>query len=585
MDKNENKSLDAYRHERKERIAKQAKNAQKKSRSVTEATRSKVDKAIGVIIAVVLVVAIVAGSLSFAGVPQKVLKAVTIDGKSYSMAELSCYYMQAYTNVANYASQYESQYGEGYGKMFTGYDVHLSPADQTTKDEDENEITWDEYFLDQAIKSMANVKRYYAKAVEANIEMDEEVQAEIDEVIENYKSQVTGSNYSLSRYLTLVFGKGVDEGLFKKVLKEQQLAQAYQEQRQDEIGDSYSKEQIEAEYKKDTQKYDVVSFRWFTIDVTSAAAEEASGETAEETPLAEELEAQAFIDAIKAQDNYNEETFKKAVLDKVGKDSEDYETYTNDAATFFQKVAYDTIKTNVNEDAANWLFEAKDGSYVRQAGDMRYFLSSDSKTVYILFATGTPFRDETVKTSVRHILVKFPETTEAATGEEPASEVDTASLKAEAQSILDDYNKYIKENNENKPDEEYFVELVKKYSDDTGSVESGGLIEDMANDGQLVPEFEDWAFCEGKHKGENREFGSTGIVESEYGYHIMFYVGGHDHATWYETIESSLVSAAWEEEQKKFDESYAEDTISEKAWLAERVKKTCVKNIDKNLSH
>ena len=38
----------------------------------------------------------------------------------------------------------------------------------------------------------------------------------------------------------------------------------------------------------------------------------------------------------------------------------------------------------------------------------------------------------------------------------------------------------------------------------------------------MVKEFEDWCFAEGRKHGDH------GMVKTEFGYHIMFYVGGED---------------------------------------------------------
>lgn len=606
MEKKETEALDSYRQERKDRIAKQSKDSSKKSNSHSGA-KAFFGKFFKAVVSIVVVLAILGGALYYFGVPQRVLKPVTIDGKSYSAAELTCYYMFMYNQYVSMSNSYDSQYGEGYGKMFTGYDTTLSPAEQTTKDHDGNEITWDEYFLEEAIESMANIKRYYDKAVEEGIELSEEDQQEIQDTLDKVQATIdrfqdNRKNYSLSGYLTQVYGKGVDAKLFEKIITEQKMVEVYQEARQDEIKAGYSDDDIAAVYNEDKTAYDVVNFRWFTIDVEetaeteseSATGEEESSSAAEKEPIAEELEAKAFIDKIAEVPNYNENTFKSAVLEKVGEDSEDYETYQQDGATLLQKVSKETVETNISEEAATWLYAQDDnGNYTRQAGDMQYFLNEDGDVVYILYAVGTPYRDETLKTSVRHILVKFPEASTEDTSEESSETAEETTVSAEvkseceseASSILDDYKNYIEENESGKADEEYFGELASKLSDDTGSQSSGGLIEDMNNDGSYVNAFEDWAFAEGEFEGQDRQPGTTGIIETEYGYHIMYYVGHHDNATWYETIQDSLVSEDWEEEQTKFDESFGEDAIVRKASLEAWVKNSCLKKIEQQLSY
>lgn len=608
MEKNEKQVLDDYRQERKERIAKQNKAAAKKSNSHPGA-KSVMGKIFSGLIAVVVAVAIIFGSLNFFGVPQRVVKAVTVDGESYSMSELSFYYMQIFNNYANYSYSYDSNYGEGYGVMLTGYDYTKSPAEQTKKDADGNEITWDEFFLDEAVSNIASIKRYYKAAVDAGIELDDDAKAEIEDAIESIKQQIESyktsttnpqaGNYSVSGFLTLQYGKGVTESFYRQILEEQKMVELYQQSRQDALSAEYSDEDIENEYAKAPSDYDVTDFRWFTFDVAEATESSSdTEETSEDSAAALEeakQKAEDFIAKVKASSNFSEETFKKVVLDTVDKDDESYDTYKEEAATLLQKADKATIKSNVSEDAANWFFETNDdGAYVRQAGDMKYFASSDSKTVYVFYATGTPYRDETKQASVRHILVKFPDettteaTSETASGEEDVSEEtseaaesgvsasDKEKCKKEAESILADYNTYITSNLKGEVDAEYFAELANEYSDDTASATNGGLIEGLANDGSYVPQFEDWVFAEGEFAGQERKTGTTGIIETQYGYHVMFFESESENPVWYQTIIDNFVTADWEAEQKAFDESFAEDAIVRKEKVEQWVKNACL---------
>jgi len=104
---------------------------------------------------------------------------------------------------------------------------------------------------------------------------------------------------------------------------------------------------------------------------------------------------------------------------------------------------------------------------------------------------------ETVK--VRHILLK--------TQGKPDSE--DPQIKAKAEDLL----KQVKAGAN-------FGELVKKYSEDTGSVANGGEYSVQKN-GQMVPEFENAAFT--------MKPGESQIVKTSYGYHVMQVVS-HDQA-------------------------------------------------------
>ncbi len=85
-----------------------------------------------------------------------------------------------------------------------------------------------------------------------------------------------------------------------------------------------------------------------------------------------------------------------------------------------------------------------------------------------------------------------------------------------------------------------FATLANENSKDSDGTD-GGLYENVYP-GQMVPNFNDWCF------DESRKPGDTGIVESEYGYHIMYYSA--DSETNYRDymIENDLRSAdasAW----------------------------------------
>jgi len=100
--------------------------------------------------------------------------------------------------------------------------------------------------------------------------------------------------------------------------------------------------------------------------------------------------------------------------------------------------------------------------------------------------------------TVRHILIKTP--TPDADGKVDPKAVEAAKAKAE------DVQKQLKGGAD-------FAELAKKYSDDPGSAQNGGLYPPMIK-GQTVPEFEQAAF--NTPKGQ-----TTGLVRTNFGFHII----------------------------------------------------------------
>ena len=66
---------------------------------------------------------------------------------------------------------------------------------------------------------------------------------------------------------------------------------------------------------------------------------------------------------------------------------------------------------------------------------------------------------------------------------------------------------------------EAFGALANEHSDDNdGKVTNGGLYSNVYS-GQMVAEFDEWIF------DTDRKAGDTGIIETVYGYHVMYFVG------------------------------------------------------------
>ncbi len=72
--------------------------------------------------------------------------------------------------------------------------------------------------------------------------------------------------------------------------------------------------------------------------------------------------------------------------------------------------------------------------------------------------------------------------------------------------------------------EDAFAQLANTYSMDPGSNEQGGLYENVY-EGQMVPQFNDWCFDEARKPGD------TGIVETSYGHHVMYFVSKNEDGT------------------------------------------------------
>lgn len=113
---------------------------------------------------------------------------------------------------------------------------------------------------------------------------------------------------------------------------------------------------------------------------------------------------------------------------------------------------------------------------------------------------------------VRHILIMPEGGTKGEDGTSIIySDEDWEACRASAQGILDQYLA-------GEQTEEAFGALANEHSDDNdGKVTNGGLYEDVAT-GKMVKPFEEWIF------DGSRQPGDTGLVKTEFGYHVMYFV-------------------------------------------------------------
>ncbi len=129
--------------------------------------------------------------------------------------------------------------------------------------------------------------------------------------------------------------------------------------------------------------------------------------------------------------------------------------------------------------------------------------------------------------SVRHILVIPKGGTENEDGSTTYSEEEWKACLTEAEKIL-------KEWKDGEATEESFAKLADTYTEDGGSKGTGGLYTDVAPGSNFVEEFLNWSI------DMSRKTGDTGIVKTQFGYHIMYFVEGEPY--WMNMARTNLLS-------------------------------------------
>lgn len=531
---NEKSKAEQYRDERKARIAKSAKkNAH--SMEARNTAKKVVNKVISIVLCAVIVLGVVAFSLNYYGALQRVIKIGGVGSdQSVTIAEYEYYYMRAYNQV-----RYQAQYYQYYYQTSNGYDLSLTPEEQTqtTKDADGNEITWTEKLHEDTLEIIQLHKAYYNEALKMGLKLTKADEAFIDKQIEDLRDEAksAGSNssssdsknkvtYSLNAYLRKVYGGSINERFLRKQLKIQVLAQKYLTERTNEIAKGYDQKDIDAEYKKDTTAYDFVTFRAYTFKTTELTKED--NET-DDALKARQAKANAEVKK-NANDFYNAVTNDATFTAKAKELNKDTADYNVDEETKYSMLK-STAQSTFSEDAAKWLFDSS-----TKVGSKKLFSDEENGKYIVVLALSKPHQEQTV--TARHILFQ---TKDQSSGN-ALSEEEIAKKKTQAEDVLKKFN-------EGDKTEDSFAALANEYNEDTGSSSNGGLYEHIYP-GQMVTEFNDWVF------DANRKAGDVELVETDFGYHIIYFVAKDGKDYYDSAIRSSKANKDIETETKALQE-------------------------------
>lgn len=511
----EKSQAELYREERKNRMEKAAKKNAKKSPQAAKAKKI-IGKVVAVVLAVAVCLAAFYGIFNFFGLPQKVLTAAKIGDERVTLAKYNYYYMELYMRTYNQSKSYDSQYGAGYGAMYTGYDSSKSPMEQeypgTLEGFDGENPTWADAFRIQALTNMQTYMAYSKLATEAGVTLDEDELAEIDEYIESARSSATSNDYSLDRFLTKNYGKGVNEKLVREVLEEQQLAYKYAQQKQEDVQNGITDAQIDEEYAANTADYAILTVHGFVVTAdTSAIADDATEDEKTAATEAAMAEAKTKAEGYMANVNSAETLLAQAKA---------YNSTATESSVTLENVTGATLTSSFSQTASDWAFAAE-----RAVGDVT--VVETSRGYAVLYMAQLPHKDMTKAVDVRHILVQFKTSTDDSGNAVALTDSEKAVYYQQAQAI---YKQYLEN-----PTEDNFATLANNNSDDSGSNTNGGLYEEV-HVGDMVTEFNDWCFA------PERKPGDTDIVETSIGYHIMYYVGNNHEEAWKSTVRSTLAN-------------------------------------------
>lgn len=288
------------------------------------------------------------------------------------------------------------------------------------------------------------------------------------------------------------YGNGVTKADIQKVLEIQALSTSYYTHLNEEL--KPSDEEIQAYYDANTKMFMNCGVAGFSISYNSGEEGDAEDMTKEQ--------AQKLVDELMASKNAKE--FENKVAE-ILMEYEDYDQERIDAN--LPSIYNDGFAYSAGNELAEWAFGG--------AKKNDTFKIEDTNIYYIYMLTSEPVKDESTTVDVRHILFMEQED----------------NMKA-AEDALNEWKG-------GEMTEDSFAELANKYSEDGGSNTNGGLYTGVYP-GQMVPTFNDWCF------DESRKPGDTGLVESDYGVHVMYFVE-ESGPMWEVQISNQLAESAYEE--------------------------------------
>lgn len=525
------------KQELEKQLSKAKENLEKVGKGINIANDQKkiIKSVVAVVVVIALLVTYVSTGLVRKGFVNSTLQwtthltAVTVksdDGDKIKVpvSTYNYYFATTYNNLMSTKQLYD-QYGLDASKAGLDVDFKKPLSSQKTTNEDGKVVTWAQHLEDMVVKSIEDTYTFYNEAVKANNgeepEITEEQQKQIDDTLSKYEENANKYGFTLSAYLVKAMGKGVTESVFRQESKRSYIAENYQKELQSNSSKVEIKDEDITKYKdehlEDLKSVDVRLFEANSEDDAVAFKNELKADGSNFTELCVKYASNGFYkDFYKDAGASTQLSVTKTALQNAG-------------------FAIATADKNDDKDAEktysglDWLFSAD-----RAKGDI---YQKSTTVVYVV----TPARLSDVNTvNVRHILIA-PEKKGNETNAVNATQENWDKAYKEAKEVLATYNK-------GKKTEESFADLAKEKSSD-GSANNGGLYEDVYPN-QMVSTFNNWCF------DSSRKAGDVDIVKTEYGYHIMYFVGKTGTPAWKYTAKTELANDANKTASEKLDDAY-----------------------------
>ena len=478
------------------REKKARKNLQKVTDNKKQTTSSPGVKIMAFVVSAVAVVFIAVFLLNFAQMSQRLFAAMTVGDIKVAAAEYNIYFHSEYSRTLQ---SYESV-----GMEITE-ELHASIINSTGQAA-EDAILRTVSMADDARKN--------------GMVLSEENQQIFKENMEGIEDSARGEGLSVNRWLSESYGRGVNRQMFEKYLTDSLMA--YQWSMEKLALFDYQRSDYDTYYEENKDTIDTVDFRYynFAAEVLDEDAEEEEIAAASEVARAK---ADSFLSMVSDEASFNDAAIEFS-------EEEEAQLYLDNPDGSLITSYYLSDLSSMPQ-LQEWLTDAE-----RKTGDKAVLESEDGTAFEVVYFVGRQ-RIEYQRVSVRHMLFKFDEGDEVVT---PTAEQKKAAQKR-AQESYDQWKA-------GEATEDSFAELANDVSDD-GDGTTGGMIESFLM-GEMVEPFEDWSY------NSAREVGDTDLIESIYGYHVMYFSGKDERVDWMNIVYERMSSRDMDDYLAKVEEVY-----------------------------
>lgn len=536
--------------------------------------------------------------------------AATVNGETISSNELNYFYYDAISKFYSNFSSY-GDYQDFYVYMNTGL-YTTKPLSEQYYDE-ETSKTWADYFVELAVDNAKWAHTMYDAALaDKEFELSEDEQSALDSMDSYYELYASLSGFSnKDAYVRAMYGSGATYKSFREYYEMVSIATAYATKHYDSL--SFSEDELSIHAADKMKEFNSYSYTYYYLDADKylTGGTEEKGEDGKTTITYTEEEKAAALAAALADAKMLVESgvvsaeeldkligtlsFNKLELNK-GETKESAQTGDSEDATEGGETSTEDDSNETGDDASKDETDKEDTSkeeeytikYVTSSSNQLYtnleyfaknrgmediteWISSSDRVehdmVYLPYITKDADGNETTEGyyilyytetvdntayhlgTVRHILISFEK-------DEDGNLVENAKANA-----LEKAEKVLAEYNEGEKTEKAFTELITKYTDDvdtsTKKPNNDGLYSDITPDSGYVTPFWQWACAEHKE-------GDVEIIETEYGYHIMYYVSASEMNYRNTLIHADMVSEAYEEWEETMLKDVTADLVSDK---------------------